>query len=113
MGTNQIRGGTHLISDLIDPNGGLVGIHAEDATFVGPAVLVSNGGDLDFQDCHWEAGVGGIEAIIWEVDSARTFVVGAVGAKDCRFLRCTFRLVGIALRPDQIQAFVSSMTVLP
>lgn len=60
-------------------------------TLRGPAILAPMG-KTSFTRTTLE---GSLDALFWEVEEGRT-IVGAVGARDCQFIDCTFPAVGIA-----------------
>lgn len=108
-----ITGGTYRLVDIVDSSNVVRDLVATDVTFYGPAVLLIGGSVIDgdnlYEDVVWTHGEGGTEALIWEVDPIREKVIGAIGVANCEFIRCSFIDVGVAGKPDDIAAMVSTL----
>ena len=105
----EIRDGNHKLTDFADERGIIRGLVAEDATFVGPCVIASMGGGVDFVRPNFMTPDS--EALVWEIDPARSTVLGAIGLDGCAFVRCTFREIGVALPPEKIAPFLSTLMI--
>jgi hypothetical protein len=57
----------------------------------GPAIVVPLG-NTQIQSCRFD---GDAEALLWEI-TGRSHVMGAIGAENCLFERCTFTNIGLA-----------------
>jgi hypothetical protein len=68
-------------------------------TVYGPAVLAI----LERNEISHSNFQGDMEAMLWEVPAGKT-VIGAVGVRDCRFVRCVFIGLGFAGTADTIAA---------
>jgi hypothetical protein len=105
----RLEGGQIKLTDLCDANGKVLDLYAEGVTFTGPAVMVPDGCTLN--ECTWDAGGGGAEAVVWEIDPARPAVVGAVHAVNCNFQRCQFTNVGFAGTTEMVNDFFGNSSV--
>jgi hypothetical protein len=106
----RIEDATLRLVDLVDARGQITGLEAEGVTFTGPAIIMPSGANR-LERCTWETGRGGIDAIAWDIDPARSTVVGVVRLERCTLVRCRFTNIGLALPPAQMQQFLRNMTV--
>lgn len=94
------------IVDLVHPREiGISDLQAQGVTFLGPAIVAALDG-CTIQGGSWDHGGGGIDAILWEVESARTFVIGAIGLHNCSFVNCAFVQIGFAGNAETIGKFM-------
>jgi hypothetical protein len=68
-------------------------------TLYGPAVLAI----LERNEISHSNFQGTMDALLWEVPAGKT-VIGAVGLRDCRFVRCIFTGLGFAGTAETIAA---------
>lgn len=107
----RISGDERRIVDLLGPDGDLRGLHAEDCVLLGPAVIFPIG-EFNATGCGWNAGDGGVDALIWDIDpEKRKKIIGAIPVVDCTFVRCQFAGVGIAASQEFITRFLGGSTV--
>lgn len=92
----------------------------EDCEIVGPALIFPMG--CTFDSCGF---AGDVDAILWEVPLRKVteirsdgteasfyegpVKVGAIAVRNCKFLRCRFRGIGITGPPDFVQQFRESV----
>jgi hypothetical protein len=68
----------------------------ENCTIHGPAVIIPLDG-TQIRECGFDADE---EATVWEIGN-RTHVVGAIGLRNCIFVRCRVFDIGLAVRPQE------------
>jgi hypothetical protein len=100
--TRSFRGETIRLTELLEDSAGdvLDDLLAEDCEVVGPIVVVPI--DTEFEDCTWDVIGSNPKDMFWETPAKKTAIIGAVGLRRCRFVRCNFSRVGIAGRPDYL-----------
>jgi len=80
------------LSDLTLTGNIIEAVTFTNCLIVGPAVILILGA-TSLEECSWDA--PGPRALFWEIDDARSEIVGAVGLLDCTFSACRFTNVGI------------------
>lgn len=102
MAALDVRRNQHIrICDLATTDDVLKDLAFEHCAIVGPAVLVLLS-DVTLEDNTIE---GDMDALLWEIPSHRSRVVGAIGVENCRFVQCRFTRVGFAGPPDLMERF--------
>lgn len=104
-----VDGGTVQLA-LFATNGRIADLVVRNATIVGPAI-VTPGQGTSFSNCGWDTAGGGPDAVVWEIDVARSAVVGAIGLTRCVFERCEFIGVGYAAPSGGIALFLENSSV--
>lgn len=100
-------GGVHRLTDLAGPDGIIRDLSATDVTFLGPAVMVVDGGvALDSPTAD-----GTAESLLWEIDEHRFSVMGAIKFVNSRLVRCKFEGIGFAAKGQSFSTLVQSMKV--
>jgi hypothetical protein len=111
MAHRTYTGKTIRLHDLFLTELELANHHFEDCVLRGPAIITSTGATFRLEHCSWDTGGGNVDSLVWEIDPARTGVVGALVFRDSSFVRCRFERVGLAGDPQTIAKFFGSASV--
>lgn len=90
------------LADLVVATPRIDNTRFEDCLILGPAVLATTGNG-SIVGCSFDADP---TSILWPIEPPRSFVVGAIEAADCDFVRCRFSMVGFAGNPAFIEMFM-------
>ena len=104
-GDGQFRNQIVRIAELTVTSGWIENTTFSNCQIIGPAVLVLQD-NVNINHCDFEAE---IDAMFWEIPSARDVVVGAVGVRNCEFSRCVFKAVGFAGPPELRDQFAQGL----
>lgn len=83
---------TVRLADLVVTSDEIADATFEDCVIVGPAVVMGFGTAMT--ECVWPADP---LTVIWPLTPNRPAVLGAIPLVRCRFIRCRFERVGLAL----------------
>lgn len=88
------------LADLTVNTDFIRGVTFENCQILGPAVLAPVG-KTSIVHCQFDA--GSFESFAWPFPNDREQLIGAIGAEDCRFFRCLFVMVGLAVAESKLE----------
>lgn len=99
--TLSLEGATLRVAQLVawEAPPIISGVEFIGCTLHGPAVLAI----LERNEISYSNFQGAMDALLWEVPAGKT-VIGAIGLRDCRFVRCVFVGLGWAGTPETMAA---------
>ena len=104
----EIANATIRLSDLALRSTVIDDLHATDVTFIGPSIIAFVD-SYRIEDCSVSS--RDFDALIWEIDTHRAAVTGAVGLRRAQLVRCRFVEIGFAMRGPDLARFTEMFRV--